>query len=130
MGFNKVIFCLNDAQGEIDRNPSGWWAACTAAFWELWNKHRDANGDKQPQPFSCGSYSQYWQAVWEEHADITGVIMVGRNSTTVIGSSLYGGHHTEEGQIKILKEILEKKGYRIVKKPNRKGTSKSGSRSI
>ena len=56
-----------------------------------------------------------FQAVWNKHADYTGVIMVGGNMATVIGGSLTKNHHEEDGQNKILIEMLEQRGYKVTK---------------
>lgn len=114
MGYNKVILCLNDFDHHIDEDPVSWWQSCQAAFSKLSWK-RDAFGPKM----SHGLYQT--QAVWQEHADVAGVIIVGGNYATVIGTgSACNGHHSEEAQIAILKEVLERKGYTIRKKPSRK----------
>lgn len=114
MGFNRLIFCLNDRIHDISHNPEGWWRSCMMAF---------AHKGIEPARFAHDSI-----AVWEQHADVTGVIMVGKNHVSIIGSS-YSDHATEEDQLRILKDILDQKGYRVVKKSNRKRTSKKRSSS-
>lgn len=125
MGYMKVLMLLNDAEGSVDANPAGWWQECKNAFNKLWSKKRNPSGEKDPETFGFDGYSNYWQAVWQEHADVTAMIMVGRNYATVVGSSLYGEHHTEEGQIRIMKDILERKGYTIRKKSPAKSRNKA-----
>ena len=125
MGYMKVIALLNDAEDSVTEDPAGWWEACRQAFWRLRDKKRGKNNERETEQFGHASYANYWTAVWEEHADITAVIMVGQNHATVIGSSLYSHHHEEDGQIKILKDILDRKGYRIVKKSARNRISSS-----
>lgn len=75
---------------------------------------------KDPESFGHGNHGNAWQAVWEAHADHNAVIIAGGNCATVIGTTYGGSHHNEEGQIKILKEILERKGYTVRKLPIRK----------
>ncbi len=108
MGFNSVVFICNDAIHEVEKDPKGWWQ-------NTWNKLCTLAYGKT-ESFGYGRRSNGFEAVWNQHADITGVIMVGRNHATVIGSSMYGKHHTEEGQIQILKDILREKGYTIYKR--------------
>jgi hypothetical protein len=107
MGFNSVILICNDAVCKIEDDPKGWWK-------KAWSKLSELTYGKT-KTFGHGNHGNAFQAVWNQHADFTGVIMVGQNGATVFGSSLYGKHHTEEGQLKILKEILRDKGYTIRK---------------
>ena len=110
MGYNSVIFLCNDGQGAVDEDPEGWWWKCRSAF------HYLVGG--KPQAFGHMGYANAWQAVWNEHADVTGVIFVGQNGASILGCT--GGrkyHDTEEQQIAILKDILYQKGYNVVKLP-------------
>lgn len=128
MGFNKVVFLLNDAQSEIDRDPAGWWQACKEAFFKIgrrgptFSQGLDQSGT-QPESFGHGNHCNGWEAVWEGHADYSAVIIAGGNYASVLGSVYNGnnGHHKKEDQIRILKEILERNGYTVVKKPVRTG---------
>lgn len=119
MGFNKVVVLLNDFEGDVNRDPAGWWDRCKNAFYRLQRKQgHPKTFVKEPEHFNEGT------AVWEAHADITAVILAGGNCATVLGSYPNGGrHHTEEDQIKVLKDVLDRMGYRIVRKSNRRADS-------
>lgn len=122
MGYNKVLLLLNDADHEVTNDPAGWWQACRNAFFKLGRKPIDnTTYVKQPESFGHGGYVNAWEAVWEAHADNVAVILAGGNCATVLGVSAFSGgaHHTEELQIKILKEVLERKGYNVVKRASK-----------
>ena len=127
MGYNKLILCLNDAENDVDEDPVGWWRRCKEAFWTLSSKKADSKTfSKKPESFGHGSHANGWQAVYEAHADAVALIMVGGNHATVLGTVYNGGmHHDEEDQIRVLKTILEWKGYTIHKKPVVKTTNKA-----
>lgn len=121
MGYNRVVVLLNDFEHDITRDPAGWWDRCKNAFYRLQRKPMDPNTyTKQAEHFNEGS------AVWEAHADVTAVILAGGNTATVIGCTHNGGrHHLEDEQIRVLKDVLDRMGYRIVRKSNRKADSRS-----
>lgn len=125
MGFNKLLLCLNDAESEVNKDPKGWWEACKNAFYMLQRKRPDPKTwVKQPEDFGFGYHANGWSAVWEDHADNVAVVMVGGNCATVLGTYHNGGiHHTEEAQLRILKDVLDKMGYRVVRKSNRRADS-------
>jgi len=53
-----------------------------------------------------------------EHADGTQLIAAGGNFATKLYTGWYAGsHHTEEGQVALLRQWAESLGYRISKKP-------------
>ena len=112
MGYNSVVFICNDAIHEIEKDAEGWWRKAWLKLCML------ATGETED--FGHGNHANGFEAVWNQHADLTGVIMVGQNHATVIDYSLNKMHHTEEGQLAILKEILERRGYYVRKKPQRK----------
>jgi len=130
MGYNKVVFLCNDAERQVTDDPAGWWDSCRNAFYRLMRK--DCNTKtyvQEPETFGHGSYCNYWQAVWNEHADVVAVILAGGNHATVLGSCTNGGqHHDEESQLEVLRHVLDRMGYRISKKaaPKRNRTSRSG----
>lgn len=108
MGFNSVVLICNDAISEIENDPGGWWRK---AWQKLCLLGRDDDGT-----FGYGNHGGYFQAVLNQHADCTGVIIVGGNHATVVDTTHLNDHHTEDGQDAILKDILEKRGYRVTKK--------------
>ena len=112
MGYNSVVMICNDAIDVIEKDPQGWWQ-------KAWSKLCGLSY-KKSEKFGYGNACNYFDAVWNQHADFTGVIFVGGNCSTVFGSSFNGGRHsTEEEQIKVLKEILREKGYSIRKLPKK-----------
>lgn len=105
MGFNSVVFMCNDAMNTVDEDPKGWWEKTWQNLCTLpW---------KKTKTYGHGYHANGFQAVWNQHADMTGVILVGGNHATVLGGSCRQDHHTEEGQIEILKDILKQNGYTV-----------------
>ena len=114
MGYNRVILTLND----FDHDPKAFRDHCNEAFARLQRKRWEADRPKQPERYLAV------EAVWEDHADNTVLILAGGNTATVLGSVHNGGrHHTEEEQVKILKEVIDRMGYRLVRKSNRRANS-------
>jgi hypothetical protein len=105
MGFNSTVLILNDRLHEIAEDP------------EFGKRISDGitslNYDPQKE-YITGQTS----VIETHHADNTAVIAVGGNHATVLGYT-YGtlSHHKEEDQIEILKQLAEKYGYSLRKKP-------------
>jgi len=110
MGYNSVIFICNDAMGEIDRDPEGWWKK---------TKHELMSGSCTrgwPKEYGFGSHVNGFYAVWNQHADMTGIIIVGQNMVEVVHNR-YGsvGFHKAEGQAFLAKEWLIGLGYHALR---------------
>ena len=115
MGNNSVLLICNDAIHEIENDAEGWWR-------KAWQKLCTIG--RVPMSFGHGNHVNGFQAVWNRHADEIGVIIVGGNYATIVGTSRLSNcaHHTEEGQLAIFKEIMEKRGYYVSKKHGTKKT--------
>lgn len=111
MGFNSVLFVCNDAWGAIEDDPKAFWDNARHAL------HHCYDG---PQDFRIGHHVNGGQAVWMQHADCVALLTVGGNTSQVVGSTSNGGRHRgEEDMIAVMKEILQRRGYNVVKMPNR-----------
>ena len=109
MGFNSVLVILNDELSEIERDTQ-FGKKVAEAIAEVY-------GEKEPQRMR--GYSS--AAVSSQHADYTQVVCVGGNLGSQLGIAFTRLHHEEEGKIKVLKDIADKFGYRLVKKSKKKG---------
>ena len=78
MGFNSVLMILNDAYDVIDKDPVGWWAKAKHELTAL-------RGDS-PKSFGFGNHCNPTEAVVCHHADVTSLIAVGGNHSTVLCS--------------------------------------------
>lgn len=109
MGFNSVVFICNDTISAIEKDPAGWWQ-------KTWHKLCSIGFKDNDGEYGFGHCVNGFQAVYNQHADATGIIMVGGNHATVVDTT-YGvpSHHTEEGQDSILIQLLEKRGYKVTK---------------
>lgn len=109
MGFNSLIYISNDAMGAIDEDPSGWW---TKTKHELQLKFIHGN---LREKYGFKNFANYFQAVWNEHADTIGIIAVGGNYTTVLHRTSGRSHHTNEDRLRIVTEMANDLGYSLVK---------------
>ncbi len=113
MGYNSLLFICNDVRSEIDKDPAAWWERARASL-------QGYDGDL-PSSFGFGRSANGFQAVWNQHADLTAMVLVGGNHATVVGSTCnQGRHHDEEDMVAACKAILEKRGYTIRKRPKRR----------
>lgn len=112
MGFNSTVIVRNDALGCIKADP------------EFGKKVADAIGSlshiKKGIDIASGYNANAATVVETHHASNTAIVAVGGNHATVIGWAGDVPHHEEAGQIDILRELAEKLGYRLVKKPKAK----------
>tara|TARA_Y100000034_G_C6892579_1_gene410914 strand:- start:754 stop:1209 length:456 start_codon:yes stop_codon:yes gene_type:complete len=116
MGYNSVIFVLNDAIGGINNDPKQFWEDTEMALNGHVRGHRHA-GQRLPLSYPVGNHANGATAVWNQHADTTGLIAVGGNHVTILAESYNGGkHHQEEDQVALLKLAAEKLGYDLVPK--------------
>ena len=102
MGFNSVIFICNDAMDQIDKDPKGWWKKTKKEL-----DHQTENDGT----YGFGNHLNGFQVVSNEHADDILLIAVGGNYATVIDKEYGGwkiGHHTIDGQIKLLTNTLKR----------------------
>ena len=106
MGFNSLIFICNDAIGEIEKDPVGWWKA-------TWNAL--SHPGELPKEYGFGNHANGFMAVSNMHADGTVLVAAGGNHATVLDVSGFD-HHTPEFQRSILEAAAAKLGYRLTRK--------------
>jgi len=113
MGFNTTVFICNDAFSAMQNDPKGFVGKIVEGTMRC-------QPDK-PFEFGLGNQGNGFQVVSCEHADIVTLIAAGGNHATPLGHAFMGvrGHHTAEGQVEILRQIADRLGYRLVKKPRR-----------
>lgn len=115
MGYNTTVIILNDAVHRLrhDRHfPRNLELAIGMASARM-----------GPQTVPIGNHINGCTVVETHHADQTTLVAVGGNhATTLLQSFGRGDHHTEAGQVVLLRKLAEKLGYYIAKKPKRKGT--------
>jgi hypothetical protein len=121
MGFNSVVFILNDTVHRAKENPKAWWDQAWDALCRIPGYARTR--EESERRSDMGEFMGQHKALWNMHADNYGLIAVGGNYATVLLAQ-YGmrgqRHDTKEGQVILLKALAEKLGYRVVRKTKRK----------
>ena len=113
MGYNTTVLLLNDAMGEIEKDPAGWWRETKHQAYLFHERERKECG----QDYGLGNHANGFEIAQIAHADVTSVIAVGGNYSTLLLAEIgLGYQHTEEGQVKILKALAEKLGYNVSRK--------------
>lgn len=102
MGYNTSITICNDMLDQIRSHPDDFVEGITHYL-------NDGGG------FGVGNYANGVTVHSANHADDTQLIAVGGNYSTKVFRG-WGPHHTEEGQIFLLKQWADSLGYRLVKK--------------
>lgn len=109
MGFNTTIVVLNDALEHIARTP------------DFGKRLRDAilmqYATDEPLDIPVQGYANPATVIEQHHADTTSVVAVGGNCATILGTTSGWRHGDQKDQIRILKDLADKLGYRISKKP-------------
>lgn len=107
MGFNSLVMICNDGLGAIEKNPEGFANKIVRYI---------GGGKGMNEPFTFGHemWANHFQIVWNQHADVTGIIAVGGNHASVLGMTM-GGHYTPDKQLLLLKELARKFGYHLTK---------------
>tara|TARA_R100000656_G_scaffold104176_4_gene76400 strand:+ start:1283 stop:1708 length:426 start_codon:yes stop_codon:yes gene_type:complete len=133
MGFNSVVLINNDCISDVERDPKSWWSRAWGALSNLqgpamtYEEAKKAIAEMGEKPWASvndltGRFGNF-QAVWNRHADEVGLILVGWNRAQVVLHSFHApvrgqsGPHSEEAQVKFLKQWADKLGYRVSKKP-------------
>lgn len=112
MGFQTTLVIKNDAINDIDSDPKGWWQETMSQIQGFFGKN--------PKSYGFGSHSNGFEVASVHHADVTSVIAVGQNHSTVLGQYWHQHHHTEEAQVEILKKMAKEHGYKLVKETAKK----------
>ena len=111
MGFNSTVLILNDRLSEIRREPERF-------VEEMLNGIARSGYPVEEVGFHPGQSTVMSCA----HADTVTILAVGGNCSTILGRFHNGGaHHTEEAQVKLLRELADKYGFSLRKKPAKKG---------
>lgn len=120
MGFNTAILILNDAIGEVDKNPVGWWTKTKQMIRDAAMIGRNGRHD-----YGFGNHANGFAVITVHHADETALVSIGGNMANVLGRFHTGGrgpgsqHHTLEGQVQLVKQWAEDNGYELkYKGPN------------
>lgn len=119
MGYNTTILILNDGLSDIKNNLKEWFDKVQH---HIGLNHtsdagtRDGKAHYSLGDVSAGCHANPSTVVATHHADETLVIAVGGNCATVLGHFWNANHHTDEAQLKLLKEMADARGYRLVKK--------------
>lgn len=117
MGFNATLVVMHDALHEIGRdlnfgkNVYETVLRCSARGQDIPHYQRDI-----PALNHCNAAS--W--IESHHADGTALVAVGGNYGTLLGHSWGYKHHEEADKLRILKDLAESMGYRLVRKSNGK----------
>lgn len=121
MGWNTTVIVLNDAIDMIRDDPNFgknlYYAVLACQRGEQQDVPAYAYRDGQVR----GVHVNAATVIEQHHADDTAIVAVGQNCGTKIGSCYYTGRHDlPEGQEKILRQLADNMGYRLVKKSKRK----------
>ncbi|MBB3752526.1 hypothetical protein FHT44_005038 [Mycolicibacterium sp. BK634] len=104
MGFNTSLMICNDGFDQLCTYPD--------EFVQGIARHLNRGGD-----FGVGNHCNVVRVEAADHADATQLIAVGGNFSTKVYTGFYvGSHHTEEGQVALLRQWADSLGYRIARK--------------
>lgn len=101
MGFNTTVVVLNDVLGEIEKDE------------KFGEKLADAIKSLHHPASLLGGGVKVLET---HHNSNVAVVAVGGNYGTVLAWGPDTPHHTEEGQLVLLKALAEKLGYKLEKK--------------
>ena len=106
MGFNTAVMFCNDGFSQIEAHPD--------EFVEGIVRNYNRGGT-----FGVGNHGNLAQVIASEHADYTQLVAVGGNFATRVHTAWRCDHHTEDGQVAILRQWADMLGYQIARKPKR-----------
>lgn len=117
MGWNTTVIVLNDAidmiRDDVDFGRN--------LYYAILNSVRGEQVDIPARSPRGGVHVNAATVIEQHHADDTAIVAVGQNYGTKIGSCYYTGRHDlPEGQERILRQLADNMGYRLVKKAKRK----------
>lgn len=110
MGWNSTVVILHDCLDMIEKD---------ADFGKKLSK--GIMQMQTPSHYVLPGEGTGFRVVESHHADSTTLVAVGGNCGTNLITTYGWNHHTEEGQIRLLKELADKYGYNLRKKPLHKG---------
>jgi len=111
MGFNSTVLVINDGLDQIEKDD------------EFGKKVGDGIRRLGPTmgkgiEISSGNHANPAKVLETHHADETAIIAIGQNCGTVL-FRLWGCHHKEEDKLRLVKEMANELGYRLVIKNRR-----------
>jgi hypothetical protein len=95
----------NDCLGEAQADPKGFVEKLVGLI----------SGAERGE-FGFGCCANGFNIIHNAHADATGLIAVGGNHATKLLIERNIPHHTEEGQVELLKALADKLGYSVRKR--------------
>jgi len=117
MGFNTTVVILNDSLGAIENDPSFGKNLAQAITQRSGDVPAYSYRDGEVRGVHCNAAT----VIESHHADGTAIVAVGGNIGEKLDEVWYVGDiWTEEGKLKILKQMADNMGYRLVKKAPRK----------
>ena len=116
MGWNATVIVMLDSLHEIAADP-GFGAKLASAI-----KGMSLPTTYRNRMVSAGGHCNAAEVIETHHADDTAIVAVGGNFGTKLALVPSREHRTEEGQLSILKQLAEKHGYYIARKPTKKPT--------
>jgi hypothetical protein len=113
MGFNTPVLLLNDAMHEIEDDPTfAKRLAQASATAYMHGKSVDVR---------AGGHMNAASVLPSAHADVVQVIAFGGNHATTLLRMGNGGHHyTHEEQVRLIRELADQYGFRLVRKSGTK----------
>ena len=117
MGYNTVVMFLNDNIHECREHAQEVMDA-------IYGRAAGCIDDERLKDEYLNDIRRHYRVPYQisvptvHHASETVILAVGGNCCTKLLHSYGSSHHTEEDQVRLLKEWAEKLGYRITKKPN------------
>lgn len=116
MGFNTSMIVLNDALGDIERDPEfGRKVSQAVSKLSLPEEYRSAWG----VDVSAGCSVNAATVIETHHADSISIVAFGRNEGIVLAKHLYA-YGTESQEIRVLKALADQHGYVLHRKPQPK----------
>lgn len=112
MGYNATVVVIVDALDQIRNDPKFGQKLAEAVS----SKAANPRADDRMFDVTAGSHCNAAHVVEVHHADNTALVSVGGN-LGIKQLERYGwNHHTEEGQIELLKRWAHKLGFDVVKR--------------
>lgn len=112
MGYNTVLFLLNDAAGGLTKPEAG--SAILDAMGDSQRPEYRAEG----KHFPLGSYGSGGTVLCSQHADDVQIVAVGGNCIIPLGVQ-WGAWAKMREPVELLRGLADDMGYRLVKKATR-----------
>ncbi len=112
MGFNTTVVILNDSLYDIENDPDFGKNLAIAI--------NTLSGQSGPISVPSGGSGRAASVIETHHSDYAVLIVTGCNSGNNMGTIFPHGRVTDDKDVKILRGLADKLGYRIAKKPIKK----------